>query len=80
MRKEALTINTQTQSGGAAPAAVFATVHAISSDGILLRYDGENAVSAPAKRLEQYTPDMGERVLALRFHGGTVVLGKIVLE
>ncbi len=55
-------------------------MHAITEGGIILRYDGENAVSAPAGRLEQYTPSVGERVLALRNIGGTVVLGKIAME
>ncbi len=78
-KTEAIIINTQTQSGGVQNcAAVFATVHAIASDGILLRYDGENAISAPVNRIEQYLPILDERVLALRFAGGTVVLGKVI--
>ncbi len=59
-------------------AAVFATVQAITDEGIFLRYDGESDASAPCVRLETYAPNMGERVLALRFAGGPVVLGKIV--
>ncbi len=59
-------------------AAIYATVQAITTDGVLLRLDGENAASAPARRLESYSPSIGERVLALGFAAGPVVLGKIV--
>ncbi len=57
--------------------AVFATVQAIEAQGVLLRYDGEAADSAPCRRLGSYTPAVGERVLVLSFAAGPVILGKI---